>query len=84
MNVEICKSCSAQIVWAQNPRTLKLMPIDAEPVKSGNIRLTERGQGLPTAEVVKADLAFGRTDLRLSHFATCPHAASHRRKRGAP
>jgi len=77
-----CSSCNALVVFAQNPKTLITMPIDANPVAGGNIRLTERVGGLPLAEVVSRTLAFGRTDLRLSHFATCPNAAAHR-KRGA-
>lgn len=82
MKVERCSSCNAEVVFAQNPKTLKLMPVNFAPSAGGNVRLTERPAGPPLAEVVGRDLAFGRSDLRLSHFATCPRAASHR-KRGA-
>ena len=50
--IERCKTeeCHASIVWART-NTGKLMPVDAEPVEGGNVRLYAR-QGIVRAEVV--------------------------------
>jgi len=74
-----CKSCPAQVIWAETERG-KAQLVDAQPVQGGNIRLTAREGRPPLSQVVPADRAFGRTDLRLAHFVTCPQAAAHRRK----
>lgn len=70
-----CRSCGADIVWALTTNG-KRMPVDAEPSAEGNIRLRNAG-GHVFADVV-APLSHDR--LRLSHFATCPSFAKHRRR----
>ncbi|MEV4197043.1 hypothetical protein [Micromonospora globbae] len=75
---EQCRSCPAQIIWAVTERG-KPMPVNAEPVPGGNVLLTER-HGQLTAVVVPAHRAFGRKDLRTSHFVDCPDAAKWRRR----
>lgn len=74
-----CESCREPIIWTVTTNAIA-MPVDYEPSEGGNLRLERRG-GKVLSSVVKSTLAFGRTDLRTSHFATCPHAAQHRRKR---
>lgn len=62
-----CKSCGAEIIWTTSPKG-KAMPLDAKPEK--RILLRERIDGHePTAIIC---------DTYVSHFATCPNAASHR------
>lgn len=76
---EKCKSCPALVIWAVTERG-KRMPVDPDPAPGGNVLLTEQ-YGQLTAVVVPAHRAFGRTDLRMSHFVTCPNADQHRRRR---
>lgn len=83
-----CEACGAPIVWAQTVNE-KLMPVDAEPTRAGNVLL---GDDAPTAQprlreatVLGARQALdardaGRT-LYKSHFATCPSAGQFRRKK---
>jgi hypothetical protein len=74
-----CASCGAAIIWAQLQSSRRI-PIDFEPHVQGNVVLSRRPWGV-LASPVKAMLAFGRKDLRRSHFATCPKADEHRRQR---
>lgn len=69
-----CRSCAAPIIWARTEKG-KAMPLDAEPDQRGNCWFDDGGK----MRVGGAD----RPDrLRyLSHFATCPQAATHRRPR---
>jgi hypothetical protein len=74
-----CKSCTAPVIWAVT--TLgKPMPVDPEPAEGGNVALSWRA-GHVLAEVLSVTKQFGRTGLRKSHFATCPDAAAHRKRR---
>jgi len=76
-----CESCPAPIIWAVT-RNGRRMPVDRDPVKTGNVALTDRthlGQP-PLAEVLAAARCFGRRDLRESHFVTCPHSTVWRRR----
>lgn len=80
---EGCRSCCAQVIWCVTDKG-KSMPVDAEPSKGATLAVEHRTPPRkPLARVVKPELAFGRTDLRTSHFATCPDAKSWRRK-GVP
>jgi hypothetical protein len=78
---EPCRSCDASIIWCTTGS--KSMPVNAEPERGGNLAL-EPTQGTPRVRVVDAKHAFGRTDLRKSHFATCPQASTWRRNRSTP
>jgi hypothetical protein len=63
-----CKTCGAEIIWAETERG-RPMPVDAKPLKV--ILLEDLGELFaPKAKVVNAFV---------SHFATCPDAAEHRR-----
>jgi hypothetical protein len=76
---ETCRSCPDLIIWtvtaAGNP-----MPVDAEPSTGGNLALTVDDKGVVRSRVVAQHLAFGRRDLRLSHFVACPQADKWRRR----
>ncbi|MET9303213.1 hypothetical protein ABZX66_28220 [Micromonospora aurantiaca] len=75
---EKCRTCPATVIWAVTERG-KTMPVDAEPTAGGNVQLVEQ-YGQLTAVVVPAKRAFGRKDLRTSHFVTCPQADQWRRR----
>ena len=76
-----CKSCHASIIFATHPRTGRAMPINADPDPiQGNILLdfeTGDHQVLcpEAAHLARAEGA----KLHLSHFATCPNRAQHRK-----
>ena len=76
-----CRSCGAPMHWSAGPNGQ--IPIDAEPCDEGNVRLFVQPGGTLRAEVLgKEDAAAVRATgvrLRLSHFATCPNAKSHRK-----
>lgn len=87
LKTEHCRSCGATIVWAETAVTGRPNPIDSEPAKDGNVRLQPRIDAMPLAHY------YGKTAKELlvekygdaipwfkSHFATCPHAAKHRKK----
>lgn len=81
-----CRSCGARIFFAASAETGKRMPIDAEPVAGGNIRIiTAEPAPMPLARVVGAVIdLFDETDdgMRyVSHFATCPEADFWRTQR---
>lgn len=77
---EQCRTCRAPIIWTTTDRG-KDMPVDAEPTASANLLVYREGNGPVRSRVVAAHLAFGRTDLRLSHFVKCPQADRWRRSR---
>lgn len=77
---DTCKSCGAAIIWARTSAG-KPMPVDAALTRGANVRLRWEGSDV-RADVVKASLAFGSTDTRMSHFVTCPKADQWRRRAG--
>jgi hypothetical protein len=58
-----CRSCNAPILWIVTNPGGKRMPLDAKPEKRF---------------VIEGGQAFSR-DTYVSHFATCPNAAQHRK-----
>lgn len=75
-----CGTCRADIIWTTTVNN-KDMPVDAEPAAGGNIRVYRDGAtGIVRSDVVKPALAFGRSNLRLSHFVKCPDAPKWRRR----
>lgn len=76
---EECRTCDAAIIWTLTAAS-KDMPVDAEPAEKGNLALAVDDKGNVRSRVVPAHLAFGRRDLRLSHFVNCPHAERWRRR----
>ena len=78
-DVAHCRSCNARIIWTKGS-TGRANPVDAEPSEKGNIQILAEG----TAVYLKADEAEAARQrgekLHLSHFATCPNAAKHRKK----
>ena len=81
MTTSACESCGAAVVWAITAQA-KRMPVDEQPVRGGSVALEQRTPGAPPlARIIPAQLRGTRTDLHTSHFATCPHAASWRKRR---
>lgn len=56
----------------------KLMPLDWMPDPKGNVVIVR--QEPPLARMLRADEEVGPNETVLSHFATCPRAASFRRR----
>lgn len=70
-----CSSCQAPIIWAKTEAG-RAMPLDAEPVDDGNMELLPDGI---CRFVPKGDHTTVVVPLYKSHFATCPHARTHRK-----
>jgi hypothetical protein len=73
-----CGTCGAPVIWATTGAG-KPMPVDAVPVKGGNILLSPPIMSRPIARVYdskKPPFAMGYA----AHFATCPHAEQHRKR----
>lgn len=80
MKTEHCRTCSEPVIWATTAAG-KAMPVDAEPRSDGNLDLIE-GDPVPQVRVIPAHTPT-MTGLRyVSHFATCSHAAEHRKRKG--
>lgn len=73
-----CKSCGAPIVWARSEKGTP-MPIDAQKSLFGNIELSWFGRGEPPTATIVAP----GSGSYVSHFATCPKASAHRRRKAA-
>ena len=83
MNKHKCRSCGAAIIWSETI-TSRLMPLDAEPVKEGNIVLGLR-KNLPPLALYQTEQQLERLRekgelLYMSHFVTCPQASKWRKK----
>jgi hypothetical protein len=69
----LCRTCRGAVIWAATVNTFKRIALNVEPVFGGNIDL-RNGVAYVVAPV--ADVK-----RYVSHFATCPQAAQHRRLR---
>lgn len=71
-----CRSCRAEIWWART-ESGKRIPLDPEPVPDGNVVVVQDSP--PVVRVLAAaDLPLHIVPTYKSHFATCPHADTHR------
>jgi hypothetical protein len=76
MSIANCRTCGAPIIWAKTEKG-NAVPLDARPCADGNIVLQDR-----LAHYVKAgEPVPAGQDRYQSHFATCPDAKAHRKKR---
>lgn len=79
MHQSTCRSCGRPIRWAKTPGG-KAMPLDLEPHPQGNVTLGEDGMAQVLGDMLtRAAAANAGVRLYRSHFATCLHAAAHRR-----
>lgn len=84
VRVNRCRSCNAEIRWAKTAAG-KRIPLDVDPVRTGNVQLGLVGGEEIAIVVGAADAVAAQAaglELYLSHFATCPNAASHRHSAG--
>lgn len=76
-----CRSCDSPIRWAKTAAG-KVIPIDAEPNPKGNLQLGYVGGYMIAIVVGPADAVAAQAagiELYVSHFSSCPNAATHRR-----
>lgn len=71
-----CRSCKADVYWAVTG-TGAAMPVNVEPHPDGNLSLRWNGVRV-LAVYVDGNFPGPR---RMSHFATCSFASTHRRRR---
>lgn len=64
-----CRSCGAEIKWIKLRPTMKSHPLNPAPTKVIVLGDVSSG-GDPVGKIV---------DGYVSHFSTCPNAASHRK-----
>jgi hypothetical protein len=74
-----CRSCGAVIEWAETPKG-KRIPVNYDPDPAGNLWLQDVGPRVIAQPVKKGEEPHASVPRYTSHFATCPHAASFRRK----
>ncbi len=72
MNRAECRSCKKAVYWVVTENGKK-MPIDCMPVADGNI-VIRKGIAVYLHKGEETELS-----RYVSHFATCPHAPSHRK-----
>jgi hypothetical protein len=87
--MDTCGSCGASIRWAKHDRTGSRMPFNADPDPDGTLTITHaNGEAVfhYIGPPIPGQVALLPTLTRYrSHFATCPHAATHRTaKKEAP
>lgn len=70
-------SCGAPIIWAHTEKGSR-MPLDAQPSPAGSVLLYGSPEHPRSRVVPRAERA-DRTDLRLSHWATCTKPQEFRR-----
>jgi hypothetical protein len=75
----LCRSCEAPIIWAVTEKG-KPIAIDVKPATDGNVLLIGSVHN-PVAHVLANGTAQDSTTVRYrSHWASCPHAASWRKR----
>lgn len=74
MQAGYCRSCNAAIWWVVTSAN-KRMPLDRGPVPDGNVVIDEDGRAVYLTKGAEAP-----GPRYVSHFATCPFAASHRKR----
>lgn len=79
--VQRCKSCQQVIRWKKT-QAGKAIPLDPDPSEKGNIAIANNGDAviLNQQEIEDYNLR-GSGLLYVCHFATCPYAHVHRKKK---
>ena len=78
----VCNSCKATIWWALTPSG-KSMPINEKPDPNGTVTTDQNGIVEIITDPAEQRLARKRgRKFYTAHFATCPAADKHRRRRG--
>jgi hypothetical protein len=76
--VSACKSCRRPIRWVKAAATGKSMPLDRDPVGTGNIVVID-DKAVVFADAGEAWEAHPNKPRHVSHFATCPDAKEFRK-----
>lgn len=80
----VCRSCGAEIFW-QKMKSGKVMPVNAKPIPFWADSTAKASIVTTTGDVVKCRLSGERDEVTgfgyVSHFATCPNARGHRKKK---
>ena len=78
-----CRSCGAEIIWIKMASG-KSMPVDPDPVtywaRPGAAGKVVTPNGEVYSCVFEGNLSQATGLGYISHFSTCPNAASHRRR----
>ncbi len=79
-DVKGCRSCGVPIIWTVTHKGRK-MPVDAEAVPNGNIRLRQEGDKVIAEYPGKEHPSLLEDDRKryVSHFATCDHSDEWRK-----
>lgn len=80
MTTAACRSCGAPIIWMVMEGTGRNMPVDREPDPEGTIIVLPRESLARTIHSVPPLLPSGARRYR-PHWASCPNADQHRRRR---
>lgn len=77
-----CRSCKAPVYWTTTAKGKK-MPVDVKPDTQGKLVLFMNDTGIQSRH--EDDATEGQLDRLegrryISHFATCVHAAHHRKR----
>lgn len=75
-----CKSCKAEILWAESSLTGRPMPLDPKPVDPGEKVIGFAVVDGKAHRYTHVDKAAARL-CYVSHFSTCPQAGYHRKPR---
>lgn len=73
-----CRSCGQPILWGKMTGTGATIPLDAEPDPDGNMVIVDGKVHINRGGMFEPIWTGPRYK---AHFATCPHAKKHRRKR---
>jgi len=79
---DLCASCKAPIRWALTPKG-SLMPLDPEPDREGEWKVVDGWPSDPPRIVYVPPQSRVGLDGQLwrVHWASCPYAEQHRRRR---
>lgn len=76
-----CSSCGAPMLWVQMQGSGSHHPMDVEPTSDGRFVVTFRKSEDRFLAEAFDPAQHARRNRYTSHFATCLHAAAHRRER---
>ena len=77
-----CRSCGAPVLWVPSATSRATVILDAEPVEGGNVILLDgKARVIPTDLFEESLTGPLPAERYLSHFATCPQASKHRKRK---
>lgn len=81
-----CRKCPAEIIWIENERTGRAMPLNARPHPQGNVEIVKRPDNKKVGRVYGPGALLDKkrgenVSLYLNHFADCPFSKTFRKAR---